>query len=172
MAALLVIAVLLTACSEIVEKVDLKDDGAGMFQFTVSMSKSKTKIASILKMKTINGRPVPTKAEIIQKVKEIESSLKSCTGISNVASSLDMDNYIATIKCSFNKIESLNQGAGKIAAIQKIEPADVKDNYAYQPGTKIFSQLTNFSLKAEYNKLSNADKEVFNGGCLYRYCEI
>ncbi len=83
--------------------------------------------------------------------------------LSNVASSLDMDNYIATIKCSFNKIESLNQGAGKIAAIQKIEPADVKDNYAYQPGTKIFSQLTNFSLKAEYNKLSNADKEVFNG---------
>lgn len=172
MAALLVIAVLLTACSEIVEKVDLKDDGAGMFQFTVSMSKSKTKIASILKMKTINGRPVPTKAEIIQKVKEIESSLKSCTGISNVASSLDMDNYIATIKCSFNKIEGLNQGAGKIAAIQKIESADVKDNYAYQPGTKIFSQLTNFSLKAEYNKLSNADKEVFNGGYLYRYCEI
>lgn len=70
MAALLVIAVLLTGCSEIVEKVDLKDDGAGMFQFTVSMSKSKTKIASILKMKTINGRPVPTKAEIIQKVKK------------------------------------------------------------------------------------------------------
>ncbi|MGC4232832.1 MAG: hypothetical protein QM594_07615 [Niabella sp.] len=163
MAALVVVAALLTGCFEIVEKVDLKDNGAGTFQFTVNMSKSKTKIASILKMKTVNGRPVPTKAEITQKVKEIESSLKSCTGISHVASNLDMDNYIATIKCSFDKIESLNQAARKIAAIQKIKPSDVKDNYAYQSGAKIFSRLANFSLKAEYNKLSSADKEVFNG---------
>jgi len=163
MATLLTSVILLMGCFEIVEKIDLKDNGSGIFQFTVNMSKSKTKIASILKMKTVNGRPVPTQAEITQKVKEIVSSLRSSTGISNVVSNLDMDNYIATIKCSFDNIESLNHAARKIAAIQKIKPADVKDNYTYQAGAKIFSRLANFSLKAEYNKLSSADKEVFNG---------
>lgn len=161
MAVLTAAVVFLSGCFEIVEKIDLKNDGSGVFQFTVNMSKSKTKIASILKMKTINGRPVPTTAQITQKVKDIESALRSTNGISNVSSTLDMNNYIATVKCSFNKVQSLNQAARKIAVLQKVNPAEIKDNYAYQPG--VFSRLANFSLKSEYNKLGSADKEVFNG---------
>ncbi|MCH5596945.1 hypothetical protein [Niabella ginsengisoli] len=162
-ATLLAVIFLCSGCFEVIEKIDLKDNGSGTFQFTLNMSKSKTKIASILKMKTINGRPVPTKTEITQKVKEIETILKASPGISNVTSQLDLNNFIATIKCSFDKVESLNRAARKIGEKQKAKPGEIKDNYAYQATSKIFSRLANFSLSAEYNKLSNADKEIFNG---------
>lgn len=159
---LLFCAFLLPGCFEIVEKVDLHDNGSGSFQFTVNMSKSKTKINSIMKMKTINGRPVPTHQEITKKVNEIENVLSQCNGISNVSSTLDLENYIATVKCSFDKIENLNLAFKKVAIKQKAKASDVQDSYAYQSLSKIFTRFGNFSLQTEYDKLSNADKEIFN----------
>lgn len=153
--------ILLPGCFEVVEKIDLHDNGSGSFQFIVNMSKSKTKISSIMKMKTINGRPVPTNQQITQKVNEIKNTLANCNGISNVSSTLDLENYIATIKCSFDKIENLNLAFKKVAVKQKAKAADVQDSYAYQLASKIFTRFGNFSLKTEYEKLSNADKEIF-----------
>ncbi|MCC6287014.1 MAG: hypothetical protein IT249_03950 [Chitinophagaceae bacterium] len=156
------ILLLFQGCFEIVEKIDLHDNGSGSFQFIVNMSKSKTRLNSILKMKTINGRPVPTRTEITQKVDEIKNELSKCKGISNVSGSVDLENYIATVKCSFDKVENLNLAFRKVAIKQKAKSTDVQDSYAYQLSPKIFTRLANFSLKTEYDKLSNADKEVFN----------
>ncbi|MFT3945890.1 MAG: hypothetical protein QM763_02855 [Agriterribacter sp.] len=153
---------ILPGCFEVVEKIDLHDDGSGSFQFIVNMSKSKTRINSMMKMKTINGRPVPTRLDITQKTDEIKNLLAKCKGISNVTSTLDLENYIATVKCSFDKIENLNLAFRRVAEKQKAKASDVQDSYAYQAVTKVFSRMGNFSLKIAYDKLSNADKEIFN----------
>jgi hypothetical protein len=153
---------LFQGCFELVEKIDLHDNGSGSFQFIVNMSKSKVSINSILKMKTINGRPVPTQTDITQKVEEIKNTLAKCKGISEVSATLDLENYIATVKCFFDKIENLNLAIKQVAVKQKANPNEIQDSYAYQLSAKVFARLANFSFKAAYNKLSNADKEIFN----------
>lgn len=149
-------------CFDVVEKLNLHADGSGDFEFIINMSKSKTRVKSILAMKTINGRPVPTQKEIRDKIREIETQLKNSTGISNVSATIDWDNYIATLKCNFRSVDDLNKAAKSIAIKQKMNAEDVSNSYVYNTTAKIFTRVNNFSLKGEYDKLSSADKEVFN----------
>ncbi|MFT4024377.1 MAG: hypothetical protein QM664_11395 [Flavihumibacter sp.] len=156
------VGILLTGCFEVVERLDLHGNGSGSFRFTVNMSRSKTRIASILQMKTINGRPVPSHNDITAKLNEITATLRSCAGISQVSSQLDLDNFIASVSCSFDKVENLNQAIRKIAVKQKAKPEEVQDNYKYDTAAGTFYRLNNFSLKTEYDKMKAADKEIFD----------
>jgi hypothetical protein len=72
------------------------------------MSRSKTKINSIMKMKTVNGHDVPTKEDIQQKAAAVEKLIKKTNGISTVKTTIDFGNYIATITCNFANVASLN----------------------------------------------------------------
>ena len=69
------ILILFSGCFEIIEQVFLKNDGTGNFQLVLNMSKSKTRLNSISKMKTINGHDVPSKEEIKNKIAEIEKTV-------------------------------------------------------------------------------------------------
>lgn len=159
---LLSFAFSLQSCFDLVEQLNLHTDGSGDIEFIVNMSKSKTRVSSILAMKTINGRPVPTQKEIQEKVKEIETLLKNSSAISNVSSTIDWNNYIATLKCNFRSIEALNKAVKAVSVKQKMNAGDVSNSFMYNATDKIFTRVNNFSLKDEYNKLSNADKEIFN----------
>lgn len=163
---------LLQGCFEIVEQVTLNDSGAGTLQLTLNLSKSKTRVASILKMKTINNREVPSEAEIRKKVRDIEKQLANIKGISNVVTRLDMENYIVTLTCNFDNIENLNSAVKKIAQSEKAPAQSIEKSYEYNALTKTFNRLNAFSLKKDYQQLSNADKEVFNGAnytAIYRF---
>ena len=151
----------LQSCFDIIEQVSLKSDGSGDFKLILNMSRSKTKINSLLKMKTVNGHPVPTKEDIKQKVADLEKLVKKTDGISNVKTSLDFENYIATITCNFTNVNSLNNAVKNISDKEKNKPEGIEKNYEYDAATKTFSRLSKFSLKDEYHKLSNADREIF-----------
>ena len=110
-------------------------------------------------MKTINGRNVPSEVEIKNKIKEIEKSIAKTAGITAVKTTLDWDNYIGTISCNFTNVNQLNNIAKNVA-----NPSDAKyieKSYNYDIGNAVFERLNKLSVKKDYNKLSNADKEVF-----------
>jgi len=151
----------LQSCFDIVEDVALKPDGSGNFKLVLNMSRSKTRINSIMKMKKVNGHDVPTKADIKNKVEDIEKIIKKTTGISNVKTVLDFDNFIATFTCSFNNVTSLNSAVKNIGDKEKNTQPGVEKNYEYDAAAKTFSRLSRFSLKDEYQKLSAADREIF-----------
>ena len=163
---------LLTSCFEIVEQVFVKNDGSGNLQIVLNLSKSKTKINSIRQMKTVNGHDVPSEYEIKSKLKEIEKSVAKTVGISAVKTTLDLDNYIATISCNFNKVNQLN---GIVKSIANDNNGDGKYNeksYNYEATKNLFERLNKVSLKKDYNKMSNADKEVFataNYTAIYKF---
>lgn len=159
---LAVAALSLQSCFEIIEQVLVKNDGSGTFQLVLNMSKSKTRLNSIMKMKTVNGHEVPTKEEIKSKVAAIEKTIKSTAGISQVHTALDFDNYIATLNCSFANVNSLNNAVKNINDKQNNKQTGIDKNYEYDAATKTFIRLNRFSLKEEYQKLSNADREVFS----------
>ena len=160
---LLLLTILITfqSCFEIIEQVFLKPDGSGDFQLVLNMSKSKTRLNSIIKMKNINGHDVPSKEEIKSKIADIEKTLGKTAGISNVRSTADFDNFIISISCNFNKVTQINNGVKNIYLKENPKGKASERVFEYDPTGNVFTRLNLFSFKDEYKKLSNADKEVF-----------
>lgn len=158
---LLFCLIFLQSCFEIIEQVSLKNDGSGNFQLVLNLSKSKTKINAIMKMKTVNGHDVPTKEQIQQKITTIEKIISQTVGISNVKTTVDFDNYITTLSCNFSKVSQLNNAIKNINDKESAKIKDVEKMYMYDVSSNTFSRLNKFSLREDYNKMSNADKEVF-----------
>jgi hypothetical protein len=158
--ALLCCMLSLQSCFEVIEQLVLKSDGSGSLQLVLNMSKSKTKLNSIMKMKTVNGHKVPGRNEIRDHAANIEKDIKSIPGLSNVKLSLDFENYIATLNCDFKNVNSINAGIKKMTEKQKdAKPAE--GSFEYDIAAKTFSRLNKFLIKEEYDKMSAADKEIF-----------
>lgn len=152
----------LTSCFDILDKVNVKADGSGEYSLILNASKSKTRLASISKMETINGKKVPKRAEIEAKINEAARIFKSVPGISNVKTSMDFDNYIIKLNCNFKKIENINAGLEQLKAkniLGKMIPTQI---YSHNPAKKTFTRNKINTFKSDYDKLSSADKEVFN----------
>lgn len=107
---------LLTSCFDILEKVNVKADGTGEYTVILNASKSKTRLASISKMETINGRKVPKRQEIEAKINEAARIFKGTPGISDVKTSVDFNSYIIKLSCNFKKIENINAGLEQLKA--------------------------------------------------------
>ena len=106
---LLFVSMACQSCFEIIEQIQFKNDGSGNFQLTLNLSKSKTKLNSMMKLETVNGHPVPTKESISAKVKEIEQVVAKTPGISTVQTSLDFTNFIGVLSCNFSNVTQLNK---------------------------------------------------------------
>ncbi|MFL9834120.1 hypothetical protein [Chryseobacterium terrae] len=159
---LLIPLLVLTSCFDILDKVNIKADGSGEYSLILNASKSKTRLASISKMETINGKKVPKKAEIETKIYEAARIFKSVPGISNVKTSMDFDNYIIKLSCNFKKIENINAGLEQLKAkniLGKMVPTQI---YRQSSDKKTFTRNKINTFKSDYEKLSKADKEVFN----------
>jgi hypothetical protein len=156
------VALTLQSCFDIIEQVSVNTDGSGNFKLVLNMSRSKTKINSIMKMKTVNGHAVPTKETIQKKMADLETVIKKTAGISNVKTSLDFENFIATVNCNFTNVSSLNNAVKNIGEKEKNNQPGIEKSYDYDPTSRTFSRLNKFSLKDEYQKLSTADREIFS----------
>ncbi|HNA00980.1 MAG: hypothetical protein E6Q41_00725 [Cyclobacteriaceae bacterium] len=156
---LFVCLISLTGCFEIVEQLFLKTDGSGDFQMVLNLSKSRTRLNSIMKMKTINGHDVPSKEDIRYRLSEIEKTVSKTAGISNVKTSIDFDNFIASINCSFKNVAALNNAVKNIYLKENAGKKAPEKIYEYNAG--VFQRWNKYSFKDDYTKLSNADKEVF-----------
>lgn len=154
---------LLTSCFDILDKINLKADGTGEYTVILNASKSKTRLASISKMETINGKKVPKKSEIENKINEASKIFKGTPGISNVKTSMDFDNYIIKLSCNFKKLENINAGLEKLKAqniLGKMIPTQI---YSQNLEKKVLTRNKVSTFKTDYDKMSKADKEVFNG---------
>lgn len=153
---------LLTSCFDIVDKASVKTDGSGEYTLILNASKSKTRLASISKMETVNGKKVPKKPEIEAKINEAARIFKATPGISNVKTSMDFDNYIIRLSCNFKRIENINAGLEQLKAkniLGKMIPTQI---YSQNLAKKTFTRNKINTFKNEYDKMSKADKEIFN----------
>ena len=151
----------LTSCFDILDKVNIKADGSGEYTLILNASKSKTRLASISKMETINGKKVPKKPEIEAKINEAARVFKGVPGISNVKTSMDFENYIIKLSCNFRRIENVNAGLEQLKAkniLGKMIPTQI---YSHNLEKKSFVRNKINTFKNDYDKLSKADKEVF-----------
>ncbi len=152
----------LQSCFEIIEQVDLKNDGSGKLKFTLNLSKSKTRLASILKMKTINGHDVPSDADIRKRIAEMEKVIAETKGISAVKTTIDMSNYIVTLSCDFANVPALNAVLKNIKVKEKASNEISDEMYGFDSKMNLFSRINKFALQQAYAKMSSADKEIFS----------
>jgi len=163
----------LSSCFEVIEEIAMKNDGTGDVVLTINLSQSKTKVASVMLLDSVQGYKVPSKQKIQQELNEAVAYLKKSEGISNVKSTSDFNNYIATISFSFKDVSNINNITKNILAQQKIKATNTS-SYTYNKASKTFSRKYQAigTAKTEFNKLKAKDRAVFNGATytsIYRF---
>ena len=89
----------LNSCIEILDDISFNTHGSGDFKYTINLSSSKLKINSILALDSLDGKKVPSKLEIENKIGELIKILNCQEGISDVIISEDYEHYIFKIMC-------------------------------------------------------------------------
>lgn len=154
---------LLTGCFDFIEDINMNSNGSGHIKATLNFSKSSTKVASLMKLKSINGITIPTKEKIKSEAEAMSRILKNTEGISQVQYSLDFNNYIATVSCSFETINALNNFSKAIGTYFKSALGN-NNSYAFNTKTGVFTRSYTYSqsLNKEYVKISETDKKYFD----------
>lgn len=101
---------LVSSCIEISDDLTLNNDGSGTLRYKINLSASKIKVNSILALDSLNGKPVPSKAEISAKINEFVRILDAQVGISNVLIEENYTDYIFKFSCDFTSIRNLQDG--------------------------------------------------------------
>lgn len=154
---------LFTSCFDLVEEIDMKADGSGSIKATLNLSKSKTKVASLMKMKSVNGLTIPSQATIKSETATIIKILQSTPGISRVNHTLDFTNFIATISCDFTSVTALNSFTKTLAQHFK-SPLGNNHSYSYNNKSLTFGRQYTYasSMSKEFSKLSQNDRKLFD----------
>lgn len=151
----------LQGCFDIIEQITVHNDGSGAFQLVLNLSRSKVKVNSLMKMKTVNGHPVPSKEEIRSEATELENKLKTVPGLSAVKTTLDFDNFIATLNFNFADVDKLNVALRKLGEQAKDQKQGFSEAYKYDANSKTFSRINKFEFANGYRKMTVADREIF-----------
>lgn len=154
---------LLTSCFDFIEDISLNANGSGSIKATLNLSKSSTKVASLMKLKSINGIQIPTKEKIKKETEDMIRILKNTAGISQVQYTLDFNNYIATVSCNFASVNALNNFSKALGTHFKSALGN-NNSYAYNAKNGTFTRTYSHSpaLSKEYARISETDRKYFN----------
>ncbi|RPD95967.1 hypothetical protein EGM88_10885 [Aureibaculum marinum] len=156
-----VLLLICTGCFEIVEEVNLNDDGSGKVTLTLNLSRSRTKINSLMLLDSVNNYKVPTEKEIRKHFSDIVKKVKSTEEISNVANSIDLENYIFTLSCHFNNVEALNTVVSNFSSKEEAKRIKNHKHFSYNTSEQLFTRSYHYDLANEIKKTKMEDREVF-----------
>ncbi|MEM7484406.1 MAG: hypothetical protein AAF348_04285 [Bacteroidota bacterium] len=175
---LVVVALSTSSCFDILEEINLNKDGSGTLLFTVNMSKSKTKIASLMLLDSVNGYKVPTEDDIELALNDVVKHLEKSEGISNIKKTKDFENYIFSVSCNFEDITSLNGITSELIKEQnrREKTSFNTSNFAYDASQRVFERKFKYdsSIKKSFDYLKKEDKKVFQDASftsIYRFQE-
>ncbi|RQO30995.1 hypothetical protein DBR32_09820 [Taibaiella sp. KBW10] len=173
MLAVIICCITFSSCFETVEEINLNADGSGRMILTLNVSQSKAKVASLMKLKTVNGHKIPSQQEIVAELNQTAIALRATPGISNVKTTSDFSNYIITVSFDFKEVANINAASGKIMQQYKV-PTYNFATYSYNKSTKTFakSYQLNAETKKQFQQMKAEDKEVFKNALytsVYRF---
>jgi len=166
----------LIGCFEVLEEINLNADGSGHMLVTVNLSKSRTKLASMMLLDSVNGHKIPSKDDINESLKQAVAHLKETKGISNIKKTADYENYIFTISCDFEKIENID-AIFKDAIRKQNQREKTKfntTNFSFNNSSQLFKRHFSYdtAVKKSFNGLKKEDKKIFEDAsytAIYRF---
>lgn len=162
----------LASCFEVVEEINLNDDGSGNIEFTINLSRSKTKLNSIMLLDSINNYKVPKKQDIKNHFTKTVNEIKKINGVSNVKQTTNFEDFIFTINCDFNNIDVLNKVISHFGSTTESKRIMKNKHFKYNTVTKTFTRNYHYDLQSEFNKINSKDKEIFKNASyttIYRF---
>lgn len=162
-----------SSCFQLIEDISLNEDGSGSVILTANLSQSRTKLASIMLLDSINGHKVPSSSDVRREMAAVAARLAEMEGIDQVTHQVNFDNYIAVLKFSFKDVSNLNEVLETVFREMKVSSAN-KNSYRYDRQQRAFNREYTYvpQARAEYDRLKPADKAVFKEAMLtsiYRF---
>lgn len=157
----IVTLLLFSSCFEIVEEVSFNKDGSGHVNLTFNLSKSKTRINSMMLLDTVNGYKVPSKDEIKKEINKAIAKIKQTKGISNVKNTSNFNEYIFTISCDFTDVDALNTVIANFSSAKDAAAIKKHKHFKFNKSTNTFTRSHHFNINREFNKTKAKDREVF-----------
>ncbi|MBL3658847.1 hypothetical protein [Fulvivirga sediminis] len=162
----------LSSCFDIIEEIEVKQDGSGSMSLTVNLSKSKTKLASLMLLDSVNGHKIPQKQDIETALNKAVEYLQESSGISNIQKKTDFDNFIFSLSCDFKHVRDIDTIIKEVTKELKVKPFTT--SFTYDKSSKTFQRENTFSptAKKEYADLQSDDQEIFDDSfytCIYRF---
>lgn len=140
----------LSSCIEIVDDLSLNDDGSGSFKYTVNLSSSKVKISSILALDSLDGKKIPSRPEIEEKMDHFLTVFQEQNGISNAVLTSDYTNYIFKLKCDFESVAALQsaiKGTVREEVKEKNSLLDESSNWLSWTGGNFARSIPEINIK-------------------------
>lgn len=169
---LIITAILFTGCFEVVEEITLNDDGSGQITMTVNISRSKTKLNSIMLMDSINNYKVPSKEDIKQNMSKMIAEIKGIDGVSNVIHNMNFDDFIFAVTCDFENIDVLNSVITHFSTERHSAQIEKNKQFTYDAGRKVFTRNYHYNLSKEIEKVNQTDRAVLDDASIttiYRF---
>ena len=116
----------ISSCIEIIDDLTINSDGSGTFKYVVNLSSSKIKVNSILALDSLDGKKVPSIAEIKELIAEYKIKIEQKEGITNVKVETDFSNFILKFQCDFTNVLNLQKAIREIV-IEKDKQQDFKE---------------------------------------------
>lgn len=160
------------SCFEIIEEVTLNDDGSGKVTLTLNLSRSKTKINSMMLLDSVNNYKVPSEQEIRNHFAEMIKTVKNTTGISNVTNSIEMEDFIFTLSCNFDNVDALNTVVSNFSSKEEAQRIKNHKHFSYNKVNQLFTRSYHYDLAKEIKKTKMEDREVFKSASIatiYRF---
>lgn len=162
-----------SSCFQIIEEINLNTAGSGTVSLTLNLSASKTKVASVMLMDSIQGYKVPSRQKIQKELDEVVAYLKKSPGISNVQKKVDFENYIISVSFAFKEIANIDHVNQNVLKKLKIKGLN-NSSYTYSAKNQVFQRSYQHTKEAvlEYNKLKPEVKKIFKDAAyvsIYRF---
>ena len=155
----------LSSCIEILDDISFNSDGSGEFKYTINLSSSKLKINSILALDSLDGKKVPSKLELQEKVSDLIGVLNCQEGIKGVTLEDNYDNYIFKVSLHFDNVESLLNAFKETmkASGNAAEEYVSNDNWVSWDGVTLIRQIPDLS-SFKFRLVKNEDQELMRNG--------
>lgn len=138
-----------TSCIEIIDDISINNDGSGTLKYTINLSSSKVKINSILALDSLDGKKIPSIAEIETKLNSFKNKLIAKPGISNVTLDYNFSDFIFKFQCDFTNVLAL-QTAIKEVLIEESKDKNIPDlsfNWLVWDGNKLVRSIPEITIK-------------------------
>lgn len=139
----------LSSCIEIIDDISIKNDGSGTLKYTINLSSSKVKINSILALDSLEGKKVPTIAEIKDKIYSFQNKLETKTGISNVVIESNFTDFIFKLQCDFTNVNALQTALREVIEEESKEKniPELEATWLSWDGNKLVRSIPEITVK-------------------------
>jgi len=155
------VLILCTSCFEIIEEVSFNKDGSGHVTLTMNLSKSKTKLNSIMLLDSINSYKVPSRADIRNQISQAIRKAKQIPGISNIKNTEDFDEYIFTVSCDFTNVDALNTVISTFSTKKDAALIKQQKHFSFDKDKNTFTRNYHYNIAKEFKKTNMEDRKVF-----------